>query len=144
MNLADIDKKALAGNLEIRLNGKSNFKLSTKDKGNIIYEKVPMAYSNWLSKGNVPVPVSIFDWVSKLKFGNPSLNLKGLEDNASYHMIIIPDKKILAYTERNLNDSASFESAIETLESQGYEILKYTNLQNRELAYGPIGTEEFV
>ena len=144
MNPADIDKKALAGNLEIRLNGKSNFKLSTKDKGNIIYEKVPMAYSNWLSKGNVPVPVSIFDWVSKLKFGNPSLNLKGLEDNASYHMIIIPDKKILAYTERNLNDSASFESAIETLESQGYEILKYTNLQNRELAYGPIGTEEFV
>ena len=144
MNPADIGKKALAGNLEIRLNGKSNFKLSTKDKGNIIYEKVPMAYSNWLSKGNVPVPVSIFDWVSKLKFGNPSLNLKGLEDNASYHMIIIPDKKILAYTERNLNDSASFESAIETLENQGYEILKYTNLQNRELAYGPIGTEEFV
>ena len=144
MNPTDIGKKALAGNLEIRLNGNTNFKISIKDKGNIIYEKIPMAYSNWLSKGNFPVPVSIFDWVSKLKFGNPSLNLKGLEDNASYHMIIIPDKKILAYTERNLNDSASFESAIETLESQGYEIQKYTNLQNRELAYGPIGTEEFV
>jgi len=144
MNLTDIGKKASAGNLEIRLNGKSNFKISTKDKGNIIYEKVPMAYSNWLSKGNVPVPVSIFDWVCKFKSKNPSFNLKGLEENASYYMIIIPDKKILAYTGRDLKDSVSFDSAIETLGKQGYEIQKYTNLQNRELAYGPIGIGELV
>jgi len=144
MNPTDIGKKALAGNLEIRLNGNTNFKISTKDKGNIIYEKVPMAYSNWLSKGNTPVPISIFDWVCKFKSKNPSFNLKGVEDNASYHMIIVPDRKILAYTERDLDDSISFESAIETLGNQGYEIQKYTNLQNRELAYGPIGTGEFV
>jgi len=144
MNPADIDKKASAGNLEIRLNGKSNFKISTKDKGHIIYEKVPMAYSNWLSKGNVPRHSSLFDWTTKLKSRNPSLSLEGLEDNATYHMIIVPDKKILAYTERNLDNSAFFESAIETLKNQGYEIQKYTNLQNRELAYGPIGLEEFV
>ena len=144
MNPADIGKKALAGNLEIRLNRKSNFKISTKDNGNIIYEKVPMAYSNWLSKGNVPVPASVFDWVCKFKSKNPSFNLKGLEDNAPYHMIIIPDKKILAYTERDLKDSVSFNSAIETLTNQGYEIQKYTSIQNRELAFGPIGIEEFV
>jgi|TARA_Y100000296_G_scaffold81452_1_gene108672 hypothetical protein len=144
MNPADISKKALVGNLEIRLNGKANFKISTKDKGNIIYEKVPIAYSNWLTKGNVPVPVNVFDWVCKFKSKNPSFNLKGLEDNASYHMIIVPDKKILAYTERKLDDLVSFENSINRLEEQGYDIQKYTNLQNRELAYGPIGIEEFV
>ena len=144
MNPADIGKKALAGNLEIRLNRKANFKISTETNGNIIYEKIPMAYSNWLSKGNIPKHASLFEWTAKLRSRNPSLSLAGLKDNATYHMVIIPEKKILAYTERDLKDLVSFENSITRLEEQGYDIQKYTNLQNRELAYGPIGIEEFV
>jgi hypothetical protein len=142
-----VRKKSLegSGNLEIRINGKTRFQLSSESDGVKVVERAPIGYSVFLQKGEEPNTANMLNWVAGFRNKWESFSLRGLVKGSRYDVIIAPEKKLIAYNafedEENIQ---SWKKARTNLEKMGYEFHKYKNVRAWEKAKGPVEERYFI